>query len=346
MEGSYSPPHPIRAGVPQGSVLSPILFSLFTNDIPKIPQVHYALFADDTAIYTTSIHPSVLHRRLQDAINELGRWFRLWRIEVNPEKSAAVLFCRKLSLDWLGPSSNTIRLYDSPIPWANEVKYLGVVLDRRLLFRKHIQRVRNRAAFILGRLYTLLNKRSKLSLRNKLTIYKTCVRPILTYASVVFAHANSTALYQFQVLQNRFLRRAVGAPWYMRNLDLHYDLGLPTVAKFMKDASRRFFNNAPHHPNPLLRSAVNYVPLVGVLSRLRRPRHVLTDTDDSITAALAAREEIRRPPVSQGNTSLSPYTPQRLLRRRRRRPPARTTRGRSHIAPVPVLDSSQNRHPD
>ncbi|GBP63919.1 RNA-directed DNA polymerase from mobile element jockey [Eumeta japonica] len=66
-----------------------------------------------------------------------------------------------------------------------------------------------------------------MSLRNKCTLYKVCIRPVMTYAAPVFAHANPKALYQLQVLQNNFCRRASGAPWYVRNDILHRDLELP-----------------------------------------------------------------------------------------------------------------------
>ncbi|KAI8427039.1 hypothetical protein MSG28_014680 [Choristoneura fumiferana] len=332
VEGTLSAPHPIRAGVPQGSVLSPTLFLLFTNDIPKVKNVQYALFADDTAIYSTSRDPELISKRLQKAITTLGNWFRLWRIEVNPAKSSAILFTRKIRID-LTSLITPIRLFDSPIPWTKKVKYLGVTLDSRMTFRPHIKLVRDRAAFIMGRLYPMLNKSSKLSFRNKLTIYKTCIRPVFSYASVVFAHAASqTSLHSLQVIQNRFLRRAIGAQWYERNVDLHWDADIPSVAQFMKQTSRRYFDSAPHHPNRLLREAVDYNPRPAVLRRFRRPRHVLTDPDDDITVINQSRTESdsRCPRTSQGDISLlnSPHRP--LRRRRRRRPPQYTTRGRPH----------------
>ena len=332
VEGALSSPHPIRAGVPQGSVLSPTLYSLYTNDIPRTPRVKLALFADDTALYYSGRNRCLASKVLQTAATALGEWFRKWRIEVNPEKSTAVYFSRgTLRLNRNNPRKNLIpiQMFGRTIPWTNRVKYLGVLLDKAMTFRPHIRKVRDTAAFVLGRLAPLLSKRSKMSLRHKVTIYKTCIRPIMTYASVTFAHAAASALSPLQTLQNRFMRKAVGAPWYMRNEDIHRDLNLPTLAQYMKSASKRYFDNAPHHPNPLVVQASDYVPVRGVPSRLRRPRHVLLDPDDAITIANSNSNSTDANHSRTARDTTHTISQSHRPRRRRRRRPPRDTRGPS-----------------
>ncbi|GBP95100.1 RNA-directed DNA polymerase from mobile element jockey [Eumeta japonica] len=186
----------IRAGVPQGSALSPLLYSAYTNDIPRPTSgVQLALFADDTALFYRNRYRDVAASRLQRAIDELGQWFRLWRIEVNPEKSAAIQFKyrkrrSKFVVDYNTP---TLKMLNARIPWQRN-KYLGVTLDRNLNFRDHIARVRKTALFYTARLGALLGRKSKLSRRNKRTIYKMCIRTVMTYASPVFTHAAPKAL--------------------------------------------------------------------------------------------------------------------------------------------------------
>lgn len=289
VEGALSSPRPLLAGVPQGSVLSPLLFALYTSDIPKTPRTHLALFADDTAIYTSERRPRVIASRLQSALDELGRWFRKWRIEVNPEKSTAVYFHRRCASP---PASANISLFGRPIPWSPTVKYLGVTLDSSLRFTQHFKNVRNRAYFVLGRLHSLLCKRSKLALRNKVRLYLACIRPIMTYACPVFAHVAKSNVNSLQVIQNRFMRKATGCPWYMRNKNLHIDLNVPSIKEFMRQASKRYFDSALSHPNPLVVSAANYFPHPTTRFK-RRPRHALTDPDDEITLAIKAHDANR-----------------------------------------------------
>jgi hypothetical protein len=85
----------IQAGVTQGSVLSPTLYAIFTADIPKPDNKKIALYADDTAILVRSWSPRIISRDLQCAVERLESWFRIWRIDVNPEKSNAILFTKR-----------------------------------------------------------------------------------------------------------------------------------------------------------------------------------------------------------------------------------------------------------
>ncbi|GBP44618.1 hypothetical protein EVAR_75075_1 [Eumeta japonica] len=75
--------------------------------------------------------------------------------------------------------------------------------------------------------------------------------------------------------QNKFCKRAADAPWYVKNSVLHRDLQLPTISKFMKDASERFFDIASSHPNPLLVSAVPYEP-PPLHDFYKRPRNIFS----------------------------------------------------------------------
>lgn len=348
VEGTHSSHHPINAGVPQGSALAPILYSIFTSDIPRHPKVELALFADDTALFTKGWNWTIQLAHLQQALNQLGDWFKKWAITVNPDKSAAVYFhpTRLSSL------KKQVKLHGQPIPWASSTKYLGVTLDKRLNFSKHIQIVRNRAAFFLGRLAPLIGSRSKMSLRNKVTIYKTCIRPVMTYASAAFAHASPFDLEKLQIIQNRFIRRAVGASWFMRNADLHCDLELPSIIQFIKHSSRRYFDSAAHHPNPLVVEASNYSPVTSDPPPLRRrPRDILGDPDDPIavvtSAALGSAD-----PTAPGNRKYAVfgigagYQRHTITHRPRRRGRRLPRSGRRSVRFAPNSQPVQNNQSD
>ncbi|GBP68522.1 Probable RNA-directed DNA polymerase from transposon BS [Eumeta japonica] len=293
-ERTHSNRRLIRAGVPQGSALSPLLYSAYTNDIPRPTSgVQLALFADDTALFFKSRTRRSIFRHLPKAIDELGQWFRKWRIELNPDKSAAIQFKYSKNRSHLVVDRNTpnLKMLNARIPWQRSYKYLVVTLDKNLHFREHIARVRKNSLFYTARLGAMLGRKSKLSMRNKRTLYKMCIRTVMTYASPVFAHADSKVLYRLQVVQNKFCRAATDAHWCVRNSILHRDMELPTLTKYMKDASKRFFDIAGSHPNALLRAAIDYQP-PPPNHFLRRPRNVLIDPPDALTAAVDSLNDV------------------------------------------------------
>ncbi|GBP55242.1 GDP-fucose protein O-fucosyltransferase 2 [Eumeta japonica] len=139
--------------------------------------------------------------------------------------------------------------------------------------------------FYMSPLSGTIDRKSKISLRNKRTLYTMCIKPVMTYACPIFAHADPTALQDLQVIQNKFCRRATGAQWYLKNSVLHRDLELPTLSKYMKDASERFFSITISHPNPLISATTKY-KAAPENHFLRRPRNALVDPPDDFTLRL------------------------------------------------------------
>jgi hypothetical protein len=99
------------------------------------------------------------------------------------------------------------------LEWSPSVKYLGVVLDSKLLLSKNIENNIAKAGRAMKILFPLLKKNSCLPLKPKLTLYRSYIRPILTYACPVFANAAKTHLRKLQVKQNKNLRMVLNAPF-------------------------------------------------------------------------------------------------------------------------------------
>ena len=133
----------------------------------------------------------------------------------------------------------------------------------------------------MSRLYPLICKRSKMSLRNKLTLYKTCIRPIMTYAcdALLLLLVVHTKINLFQRVQNKFFRMASGCPCYVRNVDPHKDFDLELLKEFCKRLAKPYYERAT--PTHSLSKHVSTAPHPHVL--LRRPHSVLLDPDDLIS---------------------------------------------------------------
>lgn len=123
----------INTGVPQGSILSPILFNLLINDLPKNQSTHLALYADDTAILATSTSEAQAKTYFQKHVNELTSHFKKWKLKINAEKTKAITFKQKTSRP--NPpvhlQVNGINIEDEAV-----VQYLGVHLDSKLTSKK------------------------------------------------------------------------------------------------------------------------------------------------------------------------------------------------------------------
>ena len=110
---------------------------------------------------------------------------------------------------------------------VDDIRYLGETLDKRLICSKHIYQVRNKATQKLGTLGPLLNRRSGLSIRNGVLLYKQLIRPMMEYACPVWRSASRSHIKKMKVLHSKCLRIATNAPWYIGNRQIHDDLGVP-----------------------------------------------------------------------------------------------------------------------
>ena len=145
---------------------------LFCQNIPKPSRTNLAIYADDTAILARSKTPHLVTSCLQEAVEALEEGCKRWLITVNPEKSTALLISERRT----GPVGN-VTMFNWVIPWRSQANYLGVIIDKRLTFIPHIEYVVAKMNGIKGSLSALIGRRSKMSIRNKLLLYRTIMRP-------------------------------------------------------------------------------------------------------------------------------------------------------------------------
>lgn len=243
----------LEAGVPQGSVLSPTLYSLYTADIPRNPHTYLGLYADDTAIAARSTKPNLSLRYTQRHLEDLEEWMERWKIKSNQNKTKAVFFSKRRHR----PDTQILH-NETDIPWTDEAKYLGVTLDRKLTWNSHTTKITNTANNRYQALLPLLNRRSKLNPHTKARIYKSIILPTLTYSPSTWCFAATTHLNKLQTTQNKILRRITGAPWYVRTAAIERDLKVNPIKETIKQNALSTYRKAMTHQNPLLKSAVNY----------------------------------------------------------------------------------------
>ncbi|GFT59942.1 RNA-directed DNA polymerase from mobile element jockey [Trichonephila clavipes] len=130
VDKTLSSPRPIRSGLPQGSLSSPLLFTLYVNDMPQTDLSHLAMFADDTAIITQNKRFSVVISNLQHYVSLLELWLTDWKIKVNASKSACLMFTSRPRL----PVGLTpVQIFANPSP-GTCCKVPRVVFRRKINF--------------------------------------------------------------------------------------------------------------------------------------------------------------------------------------------------------------------
>ncbi|GFY08637.1 RNA-directed DNA polymerase from mobile element jockey [Trichonephila clavipes] len=239
-----------RSGTPQGSVLSPYLYNIFTHDFPEHPAVSTCLFADDSAALTQSVHLNYTIKAMQNYLDTLKNWLTDWRIATHVEKSQDIVF-RKWGV--IDPQTE-LTLFENNIQWVPVVRYLGLHINSRLTFKKHIDYLSDKFWGIIALAISLIGRSSPLSLENKVILYKQILRPILTYGCSVWVAAASTHRKRIQVIQNKILRIITNASWYVRNDVIHHDLPLEPIDNYITRMSRNIFTFIQNHENPIIRA--------------------------------------------------------------------------------------------
>jgi len=165
------------------------------------------------------------------------------------------------------------------IPWNLQVRYLGLLLDPKLLFMKNLTSVAHKATGTFIQLFPLLARDSTLSIPNKITLYKQCIRSLLTYAVPVWSNTSSFNYRRLQILQSKCLRVIGNYPRHTPIPRLHSTLHVTPIRDFIYHLTANFFDSCPTHPNPLVRSIGNYT--LADLHRQhkkcihKRPKHLL-----------------------------------------------------------------------
>lgn len=253
----------IYAGVPQGSILSPLLFNIFISDAPRpLPNCMIQFYADDAVCYSSERNACKAARQLNSMVSNLEKFYTNWGIKLNIDKTELIMFRPPIT----GRSTHSIRSFNISgrlMEVKNSVKYLGITFTKLFKFNPHIDRILKNANYAYHILNPLMRKKS-LSQNCKLLLYKQIIRPTFTHGFPTFITISKTYVEKIKKFERKMLRVCTGL--YRKDDSLHfysnkklYDTSeLQDIENFFKKICINFINRLPFLNNNLIDNVINH----------------------------------------------------------------------------------------
>ena len=197
LEGKRSCTTNVTSGVPQGTVLGPLLFLVFINDLPDAVTSNIRLFADDALLYR-SIHSNDDAKTLQDDLNHLQTWEKTWQMAFNPDKCEVLRITNKKKF-----IDAQYSIHGTTLNTVNDGKYLGVTIQGSFSWKNHVNNITKKANNTLGFLRRNLRK---CPAKIKEQAFTTYVRPTLEFASSVWDPHSKDLVNRIDMVQRRAAR--------------------------------------------------------------------------------------------------------------------------------------------
>lgn len=267
---SLSNERTVLAGVPQGSLLGPILYNIFVSDMPEPPTGGLQLlYADDVILAMSGPRASTLTSRINTHLEELHRYFSMWGLKLNVGKCTAVVFKGKPKVVYPNFRSfkPVLTIAGETIPVCDKLKYLGVMFDEKLEFIRHVDFILERAKKIYFGYQGILRHSGGLSNQVKLLIYKQIIRPIISYAFPVWFLISSSQMDRLRKWERSILTYCLGLRTTCRSdgsvrspsCRLTYDTAnIERIDRFLVRCALNFLETTQNVPNELVIGSLQY----------------------------------------------------------------------------------------
>ena len=264
----------IKAGVPQGSVLGPLLFLVYINDLTDNISSEMRLFADDSSLFTPVSGIDETHEKLEKDLQTITTWAHQWKMVFNPDltkQAIEVIFSVKTKK----PVHSALVFNGIPVSREDHTKHLGVYLDSRLNFSKHIREAVKNASKGLS----LLKYLSKYVSRKVLDMsYKLYVRPYLDYGDVIYHNQRQDLMNLIEQVQYKAALLVSGCWQGTSREKLYQELGWESLS------DRRWCRR---------------MTMFYKISNGMTPSYLLNHIPEQTTPNVCLRNNIRRPPFSR-----------------------------------------------
>lgn len=263
----------ILAGVPQGSVLGPILFTAYLYDLPTCRNIQILQYADDILIYIHHKAPLVSSNLINKYIKNILNFYSMWKLKINVDKTELVnitgskVISRKLNKNL--KTKQNIVINNVKIMPKKELKYLGVIFTSNFKFNTHIDKIIKKVkknSFIISKImYNIL-----LEPKFKTFVYKMYIRPIIQYAAMIWLNPSLLTSHQVEkirIVERKILRktgnirRKIGSFKHISNKKLYDINDIVRIDKFLTIGNVNFFHKCSKNMNPIIKDLVVHFDL-------------------------------------------------------------------------------------
>jgi hypothetical protein len=246
-----SRPIALQAGVPQGSILSPLLYIVYCRDFPvtDAPRTKTRLFADDTAVWTSQRNPAIAAMILQGHLNNITTWTNTWRIKPNPLKSQSIL------MSYSGARSRHqaphLLLNNQAIPKLQHIRYLGVTFSKNCTLNQDVKETLKKSRNRANLLYRIRGRIRGCDSKTLYHTYKSYIRPVIEYRAPIYATLYPALLHQISACERRMLRRIFRLPDRFPSDNLHQETSTIPIQSRLKELQSRYVTRTLNSNNAL-----------------------------------------------------------------------------------------------
>ena len=194
----------ITCGVPQGSILGPLLFIIFINDLHLVSnKLNFIMFADDTNLFCSDRNIKNLFQKANVELNKISEWFRANKLSLNADKTKYTLFHKPWDKDNLPLKLPVLSINDYEIQRSSSIKFLGVMVDEHLSWNDHISILENKLSKSLGLLY---KAKKYLNTKAMTSLYYSFFHSYLTYGNVAWCSTSVSKLKKLASKQRQAVK--------------------------------------------------------------------------------------------------------------------------------------------